>query len=287
MVGSKKIFISHSHKDAFISNAIFDALVSMGIEKDAIFNTSHNDTKLEIGDTITEEIQTAIKTAAVGILICSSNYYNSPICMNEMGALWFANKKILPVLCKMKGSDLQGVINENMIYSTLDETTLLTLLSTINDTLELSTTRTAMMTLSKNIMNKIENELDDLTEFAHSTIFTARETICSENTPVEALIMYEYIIETSQSIFYPYDDERWKIFISKNELKSLIRYEDCLNALVIRNQVDKIKDNDFNILFELNSTFKMDLLRISPKIKKTMNSRIEKEISNRKHDLNI
>ena len=92
---AKKIFISHSSKDKTIVEA-FTNLLRLGanISLDDIFCTSIDDGRIKNGEDIRLHIQNNVNFADFAILLISSNYKQSEICLNEMGAVWAVDKKV-------------------------------------------------------------------------------------------------------------------------------------------------------------------------------------------------
>lgn len=85
-----KIFISHSSKDKGIVTEFCDRILQLGIGLDPndIFCTSIEDMNIKNGDDIRKHIKENILSADFSFLLISSNYKNSEICLNEMGAVW-------------------------------------------------------------------------------------------------------------------------------------------------------------------------------------------------------
>lgn len=85
-----KIFISHSSKDKGIVTEFCDRILGLGIglNPDEIFCTSIEDMNVKNGDDIRKHIKENILSADFSFLLISSNYKNSEICLNEMGAVW-------------------------------------------------------------------------------------------------------------------------------------------------------------------------------------------------------
>lgn len=85
-----KIFISHSSKDKNVVSEFCDRILQlgMGLHSDDIFCTSIEDMNIKNGDDIRKHIKENILSADFSFLLISSNYKNSEICLNEMGAVW-------------------------------------------------------------------------------------------------------------------------------------------------------------------------------------------------------
>lgn len=89
-VNSKRIFISHSSKDAGIFEKFVDHILQLGIgiKAEDIFCTSIEEMGVRNGEDIRKHIQTNIRNADYSFLLISKNYKASEICINEMGAVW-------------------------------------------------------------------------------------------------------------------------------------------------------------------------------------------------------
>ena len=85
-----KIFISHSSKDKNVVSEFCDRILGLGIglSSDDIFCTSIEDMNVKNGDDIRKHIKENILSADFSFLLISTNYKNSEICLNEMGAVW-------------------------------------------------------------------------------------------------------------------------------------------------------------------------------------------------------
>lgn len=86
----KRIFISHSSKDAQIVSNFMDHILCLGIgiNRNDIFCTSIEDVAIRNGEDIRKHIQDNIRCADYSFLLISDNYKTSEICLNEMGAVW-------------------------------------------------------------------------------------------------------------------------------------------------------------------------------------------------------
>lgn len=93
---SKSIFISHSSKDKNYVRLFVDYILQLGIgiQSSEIFCTSIEDLAVKNGEDIRQHIHNNIKYADFSFLLISSNYKQSEICMNEMGAVWAYDAKV-------------------------------------------------------------------------------------------------------------------------------------------------------------------------------------------------
>lgn len=106
----KKIFISHSSLDKDIIDAFIDKILRLGlnIETNDIACTSREDTGVRTGDDIKLFIKENISACDFVFFMISDNYKNSPICLNEMGAAWATNRKVIPIIFPNIGFDSIG-----------------------------------------------------------------------------------------------------------------------------------------------------------------------------------
>ena len=97
---SRTIFISHSSKDEWIITPFIDKILNLGmsIPRSKIFYTSNEDTTIKSGSDFRKAIQKKLVTANAVIQIITSNYKDSEICLNEMGAAWVLSKNVIPFI---------------------------------------------------------------------------------------------------------------------------------------------------------------------------------------------
>lgn len=98
---SKKIFISHSSKDktivdSFCKNILSNAL-DFSLQEDIIF-TSGTGSEIESGANWRNYLKNGILSCDVIFLFITTYYKESEICLNEMGAAWGGDKKVIPLV---------------------------------------------------------------------------------------------------------------------------------------------------------------------------------------------
>jgi len=114
----QKIFISHKSEDeAFVKALVKLLRLYIGSESEKIFCSSVPNYKIGIGKAIYPEIKAQFEEHEVFMIIVHSpRYYQSPICLNEMGAAWIQKKEYYSFLTTdCEYDDLKGVIDNRFI----------------------------------------------------------------------------------------------------------------------------------------------------------------------------
>lgn len=127
MSKGKQIFISHSGKDEQIIRDFVDLILNggMNIPSNKIFCTSLEGMKIVSGDDWRNSILDSLKSAKINLLIITPNYKESEVCMNEMGAAWISDGKVIPLIVEPINYKTVGVIQEPIqIEKLLNETSL-------------------------------------------------------------------------------------------------------------------------------------------------------------------
>lgn len=113
-----KIFISHKSEDVGFVNALVNLLrLYIGSDEDKIFCSSVPNYKIGLGKDIYPEIKAQFEKHDVFmIIIHSPRYYQSSVCLNEMGAAWIQSTECCSFLTSdCDFNDLRGVIDKNYI----------------------------------------------------------------------------------------------------------------------------------------------------------------------------
>lgn len=89
-LGGRKLFISHSTSDRAIVQLFVDKILQLGskIASKDIFCTSIEELGIKNGQEMRKHIEANILGCDIAILLLSRAYNKSPICLNEMGAVW-------------------------------------------------------------------------------------------------------------------------------------------------------------------------------------------------------
>jgi hypothetical protein len=120
-----KIFISHAHKDTAYAEEIIRLLNDIGIKKDRklIFCSSVHGYDIPLRKNIYEYLKREFTEKNLFVIfLLSENYYNSPACLNEMGATWVLSRNYQTVLLPgFQYHNIRGAINPMEICIKLDE----------------------------------------------------------------------------------------------------------------------------------------------------------------------
>lgn len=114
----KKIFISHKSEDKPFVDALINLLrLYIGSDAEKIFCSSVPNYKIGIGKEIYSEIKKQFDEFDIFMIIIHSPfYYQSPICLNEMGAAWILDNKCCSFLtANCEYDDLKGTIDRQYI----------------------------------------------------------------------------------------------------------------------------------------------------------------------------
>ncbi|XWS19561.1 hypothetical protein CRYUN_Cryun31cG0026000 [Craigia yunnanensis] len=97
------IFINHRGIDTkrTISGLLHDHFFRMGLRP---FLDSRN---MKPGDRLFEKINPAIRNCKLGVAIFSPNYCDSYFCLHELALLMESKKRVIPIFCDVKPSQLQ------------------------------------------------------------------------------------------------------------------------------------------------------------------------------------
>ncbi|XWS12695.1 hypothetical protein CRYUN_Cryun37aG0112500 [Craigia yunnanensis] len=97
------IFINHRGIDTnrTIAGLLHDHIFRLGLRP---FLDSRN---MKPGDRLFEKINPAIRNCKLGVAIFSPNYCDSYFCLHELALLMESKKRVIPIFCDVKPSQLQ------------------------------------------------------------------------------------------------------------------------------------------------------------------------------------
>jgi len=107
-----RVFISHSAADAEIGERFLNFLLSIGFNKEEIFYSSKYHNGVELGKNFSDVVKENFIEAEIIVFLLTDNFYNSPFCLNEMGAAWISSdKEIVPILLgELSFNDMKGFL---------------------------------------------------------------------------------------------------------------------------------------------------------------------------------
>lgn len=118
-----KIFISHSSKDIKQVSLLVDLLADMGLTNDDLFCSSVPDYSIPLNVDIYGYLASLFHDYDIYVIfMLSQNYYQSPVCLNEMGAAWVLKNDYTSIL--LHGFDyheVRGAVNPNKIGLRFDD----------------------------------------------------------------------------------------------------------------------------------------------------------------------
>lgn len=124
-VNLKRIFISHASKDRLYGDAIVRLLRGIGLRQSQITFTGNSKYGIPPGKNIFDYLRNQISDDTYMICLLSSNYYNSIVCLNEMGAAWV--QQVDTQMLLLPGFDTSdprfhnGVANPNNMAARVDD----------------------------------------------------------------------------------------------------------------------------------------------------------------------
>lgn len=118
-----KIFISHSSEDVKMVSRFVDLLADMGLTNEELFCSSVPDYGIPLNEDIYDYLASLFRDYDIYVIfMLSQNYYNSPACLNEMGAAWVLKSDYTSVLLPgFSYREIEGAVNPNKIGFKLDD----------------------------------------------------------------------------------------------------------------------------------------------------------------------
>ncbi|KAK4369144.1 hypothetical protein RND71_012936 [Anisodus tanguticus] len=105
------VFINHRGNDTkrTIASLLYDHLTRLRIRS---FLDNKN---MKPGDKLFEKIDSAIEECKVGVAVFSPRYCDSYFCLHELALFVESKKKVIPIFCDVKPSELRVVNKENIL----------------------------------------------------------------------------------------------------------------------------------------------------------------------------
>lgn len=132
------VFISHSSKDKDFVDALVNLLEEIGLDENTLFCSSVSDYGVPLGENIFNYLKAQFQEHEIFVIfVHTPNYYQSPICLNEMGAAWILHADCCSFLSKnMKFEDMKAVANSDTVCIKVDNSDAAARLNELKDRLE-------------------------------------------------------------------------------------------------------------------------------------------------------
>lgn len=109
-INMKKLFVSHSSLDDTKIEPLIDLINLIGIPHNKIFYCSIEGYGLKPGENLFDGLKRELSNEVFALFMLSKNFYESQICLCEMGAVWIKSHKQIPILIPpMKFNEMKGV----------------------------------------------------------------------------------------------------------------------------------------------------------------------------------
>lgn len=106
----KKLFVSHSSLDDAKIKPLIDLINLIGVPHDKVFYCSIEGYGLSPGENLFDGLKKELSNEVFALFMLSKNFYESQICLCEMGAVWIKSHKQIPIVIPpMKYSEMNGV----------------------------------------------------------------------------------------------------------------------------------------------------------------------------------
>lgn len=117
-----KLFISHSSQDDPKIKPFIDLIEDIGVPHKQIFYSSHPAYGVGLGENIFARLKTELEGNVFALFMLSENFYKSPVCLCEMGAVWIKSSKQIPILIPPFDYDsIQGVFLNSLGFKLDDK----------------------------------------------------------------------------------------------------------------------------------------------------------------------
>lgn len=118
-----KIFISHASMDLKYIEPFVELLADIGLTNDNLFCSSVPDYAIPLNQDIYDYLSSLFRDYKLYVVfMLSNNYYESPVCLNEMGAAWVLKSEYTSILLPgFEYREIKGAVNPNKIGMKLDD----------------------------------------------------------------------------------------------------------------------------------------------------------------------
>lgn len=117
-----KLFISHSSQDMAFVKPLVELFEHIGLTPENMFCSSVAGYNIPLDSNIYDYLKDQFRDYDLRVVfVLSENYYNSPACLNEMGAAWVLQHQYTSILLpQFDFKDVKGVVDRMRISIALD-----------------------------------------------------------------------------------------------------------------------------------------------------------------------
>jgi hypothetical protein len=122
ILSMKKLFISHASEDKEKIKPLIDLIEGIGVSENQIFYSSLPAFGVSLGENIFDRLKKELEGEVFALFILSPNFYKSPVCLCEMGAVWIKSNKQIPILIPpFEFDDVKGVFPNSLGFKINDK----------------------------------------------------------------------------------------------------------------------------------------------------------------------
>lgn len=173
-----KIFVSHSSKDEGLVRDFVDRILLLGLnmQNEDIFCTSIEGMDIKSGEDFRNKIKQQLKESEIIIQLITENYKQSEVCLNEMGAAWVLNAKVIPFIVEPIRYDNVGFIHN---------TTQLLKLNTKKDLLKFKDDHKGFFNSSDFNISRYDQQIDEFLKIFQSKVLEFKPTTKRQYIPTQ------------------------------------------------------------------------------------------------------
>ena len=117
------LFISHSSENENVATSLVQLLRTLGFNNKNLFCSSVPGYDIKEGEDIYDSLASKFQDYNIYVIfLLSSAYYQSPACLNEMGATWVLKANYSTIVCSgFSIPDIKGAINPSKMAVVLED----------------------------------------------------------------------------------------------------------------------------------------------------------------------
>lgn len=231
-----KIFISHSSKNKIIVNKFCDLILDNGLNinlVEDVFNTSLEGSKPKNGEDFRNRIKNELLSANLVLQFISTEYRESQVCLNEMGAAWVLSDNVIPLIIEKDNYEVGFIHSTTQQCQLTNEKSILALIDELKEKDIIKDYKLPRLT------EKVKEFVEWLNK-ANSSNTEAKESISNikvQSSPTKSKGLEVVKVQNRQGI-YLIQDKNSHLFPDDITFK-LMRYA--------HNQIREISVDEFNL----------------------------------------